>query len=806
MKRKKFFDYNKQVKKRLIVFIIALLFSSLSLALDLKNGLALIYSFDTAKYVGETKYSKQFNNLRDIFERNFMVVDALDSNSVVDGALDYYKLAILVGNSCISDTELAYYQQHVNNGGYLIAAYDTSLRDQNGVLRDNFGLKDLLGISCSYFRPHKAVISEFFAGEILPESIQVLTPSFLLVQPDGLGVSKGVYYQSGEVIKNTTPLIVTERTLYLAENLFQEDPSESLIDVLIYGIEYLLGDEAFRSQFSIEVNDIKPAIDEAISGYLTVEREFKNAERTFEEISFEKKQAYLEAQQVYKALNFAIDKKLGLKAANYLKILKELTEAMLPAILPVRLAEARGVWIDSQSLEVLKTEADFRNIVRRLHQANINMIFPETIYKGATLYPSKIATQHTAYQELGFDPLAVIIDEAHRLNIEVHPWVWVFCAGYSHQFGPLLVEHPEWIELDQEGRAFSNWEYGTAWVNSSHLGARKYLLNLFYELITEYDLDGLNVDYLRYNEDRIGHFGFSDYSKTAFKKATNLDLDSIIIGSPDWIKFNEWREENINSFLREINLMLKSTKPKLLISTSVSMDLNYARSEVMQNWKHWADNGYIDFVKAMDYRKEVPTFKSNAQRCLENAADKIWVFPGVGMFANDRYGNIGQIKAIRTIGATGAALFSNLSFQGEKYTDAKDGLFREQVLIPMREPLEAIKVLLEEAAEKFERASSLKSPDNDTKEPSLLTQAVLIKEILENLCGCELNQDLAKQLETELDINIAKLTKLRKESVIRGNEQEALLSPLITAKRILSIYFFQQKAVKEYQPPTPRPN
>ena len=805
MKWEKPFDCNMQVKKRLMALVMVLFFSTLSLAVNLKNGMALVYSFDTAKYVGEAKYRKQFDNLRDILENNFMAVDCLDSNSVGNGALDYYKLAILVGNSCISDTELAYYQQHVNNGGYLIATYDASLRDQNGVLRDNFGLKDLLGISCSSFLPDKALISEFLAGKILPEPILVLTPNFLLVRPDGGGVSKGAFYQSGEVIKNITPLIATEKTLYLAEDIFQEELPKGLVDVLIYGIEHFLKDEAFRGQFSIEVEDIKPTIDEAISSYLTVEREFKNVERSCEEISFEQSQAYLEARQVYQALNFAIDKKLGLKAANYLVRLKELTEAMLPAILPVRFAEARGVWVDSQSLEALKTETDFRNIVRRLHQANINMIFPETIYKGATLYPSKIATQHTAYRELGFDPLTVIIDEAHKLNIEVHPWVWVFCAGYSHQFGPLLIEHPEWIELDQEGRAFSNWEYGTAWINSSHLEARKYLLNLFYELITEYDLDGLNVDYLRYNEDSIGHFGFSNYSKTAFKRAANLDLDSIIIGSSDWIKFNQWREENITSFLREINLMLKSTKPELLISTSVSSDLDYARAEVMQNWQHWADNGYIDFIKAMDYRKEVSTFRSNAKRGIEWAADKIWVFPGIGMYANDRFGNIGQIKATRTIGATGVALFSNLSFQAEKYTDAKEGLFREQALIPMREPLEAIKVLLEEAAEKLERASSLKSPNNNTKEPSLMTQAVLIKETLENLHGCELNLDLTKQLETEFDVNIAKLTKLRKESIIRGNEQEALSSPLFTAKRILSIYLFQQ-AAKEYQPPTPRTN
>ncbi|MGI6532820.1 MAG: hypothetical protein ACOX29_10370 [Bacillota bacterium] len=41
-------------------------------------------------------------------------------------------------------------------------------------------------------------------------------------------------------------------------------------------------------------------------------------------------------------------------------------------------------------------------------------------------------------------------------------------------------------------------------------------MDLFREVVTKYSVDGLHIDYIRYNEDGIGHFGYSDYSKEAF--------------------------------------------------------------------------------------------------------------------------------------------------------------------------------------------------------------------------------------------------------------------------------------------------
>lgn len=793
--------------KRLLLVLLVLVLSTFIQAIDLKNGLAVVYSDDTAAFVGKNDYSQNITNLIDALADHSIFVDKIDSQDISKGALNYYKLVILPGNSCISQDELALYQEHVNKGGYLIATYDTSLRDKDGQIQEDFLLSDLLGVTLFNFSPQKVIFCKFIESEIFPETITTLTQNSLMVKPKEAALAYGTFFSEGKPLLEVSPLILTDATAYFSEDISLDEQAK-FAEALAYCIIHFLGDDSLGT-FSISIDDLQPAIDEAKYFYRTIEREFRNAKRVFEEFSLAEEQAYLDAKEVYEALEFTLEKGLGTKAAVYLKQLNELTNLMIPGILPVRKAETRAVWIDYQTFEGAQYPDDFREIVRRLHDANINMIFPETIYNGGTLYPSAVATQHEIYEDLGFDPLLVIINEAHKLGMEVHPWVWTFCGGYWHKFGPILEEHPEWVELDEEGRTFSNWEYGTAWINASHVEAREYLLTLFNELITKYDVDGLHVDYIRYNEDGIGHFGFSDYSKEAFKKDTGLDLDQITIGSRDWIKFNDWREDNVTSFVKEVNEMLKSTDPNLLLSAAVVPDPDHSRTNVLQNWKHWVDNGYLDFVMTMDYRNDTPGFKANAQKGLQVVDDKAWVYPGLGLYVNDRFNNFGQIKSTRTVGATGVALFSNISFTKEKYTDAKEGLFREPSVMPMREPLKAVTLLLEEAIGKLERADQAKALDDEdyAKESYLYQQAVLVKGLLDEYADVEgkLDLDTANELKIALESVIDDLSELRANRVIRGNEHEALLSPILTGKRILSIYIYQNTP-KEYIPKTPRTN
>jgi hypothetical protein len=61
--------------------------------------------------------------------------------------LDAYKLLILADAAALSDAQCAAIREYVTRGGSLLATFATSLYDELGRRRDNFGLADLFGVS-----------------------------------------------------------------------------------------------------------------------------------------------------------------------------------------------------------------------------------------------------------------------------------------------------------------------------------------------------------------------------------------------------------------------------------------------------------------------------------------------------------------------------------------------------------------------------------------------------------------------------------------------------------------------------------
>src|SRR5256886_2013101 len=60
--------------------------------------------------------------------------------------IDRFKLLILPNIAALSDMQCEQLRRYVSRGGSLLATHETSLYDEWGVRRKNFGLADLLGV------------------------------------------------------------------------------------------------------------------------------------------------------------------------------------------------------------------------------------------------------------------------------------------------------------------------------------------------------------------------------------------------------------------------------------------------------------------------------------------------------------------------------------------------------------------------------------------------------------------------------------------------------------------------------------
>ena len=82
-----------------------------------------------------------------------MLVDADLSNPDV---LKDLRTMVMFNTACLSDASVAAIREFVKNGGTLLASANISLRDENGVMRNDFGLADVLGVSfASYLESTK---------------------------------------------------------------------------------------------------------------------------------------------------------------------------------------------------------------------------------------------------------------------------------------------------------------------------------------------------------------------------------------------------------------------------------------------------------------------------------------------------------------------------------------------------------------------------------------------------------------------------------------------------------------------------
>ena len=95
----------------------------------------------------------------------------------------------------------------------------------------------------------------------------------------------------------------------------------------------------------------------------------------------------------------------------------------------------------------------------------------------------------------GFDPLQYAIEEAHKRGLELHAWFNTFSVS-SSQPGTIPVQHPEWICRDQNGNPMTSYKAASPGLQA----VRDYTINVAMEIVRNYDIDGLHLDYVRWNE------------------------------------------------------------------------------------------------------------------------------------------------------------------------------------------------------------------------------------------------------------------------------------------------------------------
>ena len=365
---------------------------------------------------------------------------------------------------------------------------------------------------------------------------------------------------------------------------------------------------------------------------------------------------------------------------------------------PSRPAEIRSVWMDRRSIP--KTEQGIRDLVRMYAKAGINVIHPEAIYNGCSAYRSSYLSRQDLWE--GTDMLGVLIDEAHRYGIEVHPWVWVFRAGNADDKGGILKEHPDWVAIGKDGKALTA-DRGY-WLCPSIPAARRLLLGAIRELVEKYPVDGIQLDYIRFPGP---DYCYNESCRRKFKAEHGIDPLEIEPFTKPILDWHLWRENLVNTFVADVSAAVKKVRPDVKVSAAVGSVPDQSRLDFLQDWEHWAANKWVDFVSPMDYTCDAAYFRKVVSQAKSAIADRTLLAPGIGLHMQSGAETmLEQVCVARSEPVSGVALFSAAYLNADRLNSLRHGPFKKKALASFRSPVEAARRLISSARDRLKNDAS----------------------------------------------------------------------------------------------------
>ena len=296
--------------------------------------------------------------------------------------------------------------------------------------------------------------------------------------------------------------------------------------------------------------------------------------------------------------------------------------------------EVRAVWFTTiggldwpkgyanNPAEVERQKRQLCEHLDRLQAMGINTLLLQTRIRGTVIYPSTMEPWDGCLSgkpgvSPGYDALEFAVEQCHRRGMSIQAWVVAFpltSIAVTKQLGrrSVVSRHPKLCL-----KAGDHWM-----MNPGVPAVSDYLASLCAEIVKNYDVDGIHLDYIRYPEKEIP---FSD-AATFRKYGRGMT-----------------RSENVTQCVRKIHSAIKAIKPWVMLSCSpvgkhddLPRYFSYgwnARTAVAQDVQRWMKEGIMDEILPMMY------FKGNhfypfALDWVENSNGRV-VAPGLGVYFLD---------------------------------------------------------------------------------------------------------------------------------------------------------------------------
>lgn len=261
-------------------------------------------------------------------------------------------------------------------------------------------------------------------------------------------------------------------------------------------------------------------------------------------------------------------------------------------------------WPSDKSLSPEEQQKEFIHLLNEARDLNMNAVIVQVRAAADAFYKSPYepwSVWLTGEQGRGpepyYDPLAFMIDEAHKRGIELHAWFNLFRAVSHQRFSPpvkghISRRHPDWLyDIDE-----------ASYFNPGIPEARNYLIKVISDVAGRYNVDGIHLDDYFYAQERW------------MKKID--DKEAFLKYNPQELSLENWRRDNINKLIEGIHDSIKAQQVDIAFGISPPGIWRHekdddkgsptkrtltAYDDLYADTRLWIEKGWVDYMMPQLY-------------------------------------------------------------------------------------------------------------------------------------------------------------------------------------------------------------
>lgn len=301
-------------------------------------------------------------------------------------------------------------------------------------------------------------------------------------------------------------------------------------------------------------------------------------------------------------------------------------------------AEMRAVWITCYEVSMKAQkggdEAQFSKKVdemfARVQKAGFDTVIVQVRPYSDAFYPSEIFPWSeyltgTQGKDPGYDPLAVLVEQAHAHKLSIHAWFNPYRVSYNPDVSLLSRDNPARKWKEDAVKANDQWLFvleNGIYYNPAVPEVQRMIIDGVREIVENYEVDGIHMDDYFYpsTDGKIDQTQYDAYVKSGGRYSRAA-----------------WRRENVNTFVSGLYAAVKAIRQEVAVGISPAGDIEKNREELYADAARWGgEEGYVDYLMPQLYygfENSASPFEKTARQWAELVTcERVKLYAGLAIY------------------------------------------------------------------------------------------------------------------------------------------------------------------------------